>query len=470
MEIQKMSSIFQDQKSKSISLRNEKYKDRLSKVLKIKTWIKSNRSSIKEALYADFKKPSAEVDITEIIPVLEAIREIKANLKRWMMPRQVPATLLMIGTSSHVSYEPKGVSLIIAPWNFPFNLVVEPLVHALAAGNTAILKPSEITPATSALINKMVSELFAKDEVAVFEGGPDVSNQLLKFPFDHIFFTGSPRIGKIVMKAAAENLASVTLELGGKSPAIIDQSANIKDAALKIAWGKFINNGQTCIAPDYILIHKSIEQKFLSSLKEMIVKLFDSANEGIRSSPDYARMVSKFHARRSSALIKDSMANGAKLVFGESNLPEEGYISPTVLSDLDENAKVMEEEIFGPILPVVAYDDLEEAIRKVNSKEKPLALYIFSKKRKSVSRILRNTSSGTVCINDTVIHFAHSKLPFGGVNQSGFGKAHGRYGFQAFSNQKPILKQRVGFTIFRPLYPPYNKRVNKILDWVVKFI
>jgi len=470
MEIQKMSSIFQAQKSKSISLRNEKYKDRLNKVLKIKSWIKSNRSSIKDALYADFKKPSAEVDITEIIPVLEAIREIKANLKRWMMPRQVSTTLLTIGTSSHIRYEPKGVALIIAPWNFPFNLVVEPLVHALAAGNTAILKPSEITPATSTLINKMVSELFTEDEVAVFEGGPDVSNQLLKFPFDHIFFTGSPRIGKIVMKAAAENLASVTLELGGKSPAIIDQSADIKDAALKIAWGKFINNGQTCIAPDYILIHRSMEQKFLSSLKEMVVKLFDGEKKGIQNSPDYARMITSQHASRSQALIEDSLATGAKVEFGENNLPEERYISPTLLSGVDKNAKVMKEEIFGPILPVIAYDDLEEAIEKINNKEKPLALYIFSRNKKPINQILKSTSSGTVCINDTVIHFAHSKLPFGGVNHSGFGKAHGRYGFLAFSNQKPVLKQRVGFTVFRPLYPPYNKRVNKILDWVVKFI
>ena len=361
-------------------------------------------------------------------------------------------------------------SLIIAPWNFPFKLVVGPLLHSLAAGNTAILKPSEITSSTSALISNMVSELFTEDEVAVFEGGPDVSNELLKFPFDHIFFTGSPKVGRIVMKAAANNHASVTLELGGKSPAIIDRSANLEDAAIKIVWGKFINNGQTCIAPDYVLIQKSLEQKFLAIIKKTIIKLFDSEKKGIQNSPDYARMVSYQHASRSQELITDSVANGAKVEFGENNLPDDRYISPTVLSGLDKNSKVLEEEIFGPILPVIPFNELEEAIEKINSKEKPLALYIFSRKKKSINKILKNTSSGSACINDTVIHFAHSKLPFGGVSHSGFGKAHGRYGFMAFSNQKPILKQRVGLTVFRPLYPPYNKLANKILDWVVKFI
>ena len=460
--------VFQDKKVSFKKLRLQSVQERRTRLNKLRSWIKANREAIRLAMHADFSKPAAEVDTTEILPALDEIKQALENLDQWTKPKKVDAPLTMLGTRSSIMYEPKGVCLIISPWNYPFNLSAGPLVSALAAGNTVVIKPSEMTPRTSALIKKMSQEVFTENEVTVIEGGTQTSQELLKLPFDHIFFTGSPSIGKVVMKAAAENLTSVTLELGGKSPTIVTQSANVREAAQRIAVTKFINNGQTCIAPDYILAHQQVAGDLIKQLKEQIPALFGGPDKNIADSRDYARIVNEKHFARLSDLLREAESKGAKVETGGEMDFSKRFIYPVVLSNVSRQSRVMEEEIFGPILPIITYTTLDEAIEFVNNKPKPLALYIFGTNRSEIGRIKNETSSGSVCINDCAIQFLHPYLPFGGVNTSGIGKSHGYYGFLAFSNEKPVLRQRRGFTAFRLFYPPYTKGVQRMIDWVLK--
>ncbi|ELR72786.1 Aldehyde dehydrogenase [Fulvivirga imtechensis AK7] len=463
------SEVFRKQRAKALTLRTERLNERTKRLKKLQLWIEKNQKAIQDAVYRDFKKPALEVNITEIYPVLTEIKHALLHLKNWAKPKKVDAPVSMLGTTSFIRYEPKGVCLIIAPWNFPFNLAVGPLVSALAAGNTVILKPSEMTRYTSELIDSMIGDIFTEDEVRVFNGGVDVSQALLQLPFDHIFFTGSPAVGKHVMRAAAENLTSVTLELGGKSPAIVDETANIKDTAEKIAWGKFINNGQTCVAPDYVLIHPLVKGAFIDQLKLASQRLFNHDGQGFQQSKDYARIINNNHFNRLDGLIKDAVEKGANIVMGGNLVSEDRFIPPTVLTDVAEDARILEEEIFGPVLPVVEYSSIEDVIQTVNNKPKPLALYYFGQSNKNKRAILNATSSGAVCINECVLHFNHPNLPFGGVNNSGMGKSHGWYGFLAFSNEKPVLRQRIGFTTTKTVYPPYNNRVKSIVKLLTKY-
>lgn len=460
--------VFQDKRTTFHKQRLQSIGDRKARLSKFRSWIKANREAIRQAMHADFRKPAAEVDTTEILPVLDELKQALENLNHWTKPKKVDAPLTMLGTRSSIMYEPKGVCLIISPWNYPFNLSAGPLVSALAAGNTVILKPSEMTPRTSALISKMCKEIFTENEVTVIEGGAEVSQGLLKLPVDHIFFTGSPSIGKVVMKAAAENLTSVTLELGGKSPTLVTHTANIREAAQRIAVTKFINNGQTCIAPDYILVDQRVAADLVQQLKEQIPVLFGGAGKTIADSDDYARIVNEKHFARLSDLFREAESKGAKVETGGEMDFSQRFIHPVVLSNVSRQSRIMEEEIFGPILPVLTYTSLDEAIDYVNSKPKPLALYIFGNNRSEINRIKNETSSGSVCINDCAIQFLHPYLPFGGVNTSGIGKAHGHAGFLAFSNEKPILRQRSGLTAFRFFYPPYTAGVQRMINWVLK--
>ncbi|MBL6447450.1 aldehyde dehydrogenase family protein [Fulvivirga sp. 29W222] len=461
--------VFSKQQKQSLHMRSENIKQRARRLKALQLWVEKNQKPIQDAIYKDFKKPATEVNITEIYPVLTEIKHTLQHLNNWTKPAKVDAPISMMGTTSYIQYEPKGVCLIIAPWNFPFNLAIGPLVSALAAGNTVVLKPSEMTPHTSELIDTMVGELFKEEEVRVFNGGIEVSQELLKLPFDHIFFTGSPSVGKVIMKAAAEHLTSVTLELGGKSPAIIDQSTNLKDAAEKIAWGKFINNGQTCVAPDYVLIQNTVADAFAEHLIGAVKQQFDSKKQGFDISTDYARIVNQKHFNRINELIKDALEKGAELIMGGEAKADENFIPPTVLTSVSDKAAVMEEEIFGPVLPIRTYENIDDAIEFINSKPKPLALYYFGKHSSNKKLILNSTSSGAVCINDCVLHFNHPNLPFGGVNNSGIGKSHGWHGFMAFSNEKPVLKQRVGLTTSKTVYPPYNNRVQQVVNLLMKY-
>ncbi|MDO1450028.1 aldehyde dehydrogenase family protein [Rhodocytophaga aerolata] len=464
-----LTKIFEKQRAHKDYIRQTTASQRIEKLHRLKNWLFTNRVLIHEALYDDFRKPAAEVDSTEIYPVKAEIDHTTAHLRQWMKPTKVATPIALLGSSSYIQYEPKGVSLIMAPWNFPFNLAIVPLVSAIAAGCCAIVKPSEMTPTTSALIKKMIGELFNENEVAVAEGDAEVAQALLRLPFDHIFFTGSPQIGKIVMKAAAENLTSVTLELGGKSPVVVDQTADIADAAEKIVWGKFMNAGQICVSPDYLFVHKSKEAELVQALKNAIQKLFAGNASSIANSPDYARIVNALHRKRLQNLISDAVQKGAQVAAGGEILEDENYIAPTLLTRVNAYMQVMQEEIFGPVLPILTFEELEQVTNFIKLRDKPLALYVFSQSNKNTDFILNNTSSGGVCINECVLHYTNPHLPFGGVNTSGIGKAHGHYGFLDFSNQKAVLKQRTGFTSIKMIYPPYTDKVKRLVKLFVRW-
>ncbi|MEM9896480.1 MAG: aldehyde dehydrogenase family protein [Bacteroidota bacterium] len=449
-------------KEESLSLRTSTVTQRKKKLRKLHDWILKNRAAIQEALHADLNKPRQESDLTEILMVLSEIRKVNSSLKRWMKPKKEETSLTYLGTSAKTYYEPKGACLIIAPWNYPFQLAVGPLISAIAAGNSVIVKPSEFSEHTSLLIQKMCEELFHPSEVSVVLGAVEETQELLSLPFDHIFFTGSPKVGKIIMEAASRHLSSVTLELGGKSPTIIDESATLKDAASKIAWGKWQNAGQICVAPDFLFVHESKYDEFLEYLTLAVTKFYEPPN-------DYARIISREHHNRINDLMADAIELGADIYFGGKSDRKNLKFSPTALTNVSKETRIMEEEIFGPILPVLKYSDLTEVVDYINQKPKPLALYLFSNKRKNIDRIKKETSSGMFTINDVVLQFTHPHLPIGGVNNSGIGKAHGHYGFLAFSNEKAVLQQRVGFTMAKTIYPPYSKMKNFIIDLMVKY-
>jgi aldehyde dehydrogenase (NAD+) len=338
-------------------------------------------------------------------------------------------------------------------------------VHAIAAGNAVILKPSELSPATAAFIQKMISSLFDPSEVAVFEGDASVSTFLLEQKFDHIFFTGSPAIGKVVMAAAAKHLTSVTLELGGKSPAIVGPDVNVEEAAAKIAWGKFLNNGQTCIAPDYLYLHEKNYYSFLKAL-EATVETFYGKN--VAKSKDYARIVNRRHFDRIVSLLEDAKEKGAQVLFGGKTDADDCFIEPTVLIHCTPEMRIMQEEIFGPILPVMSYQDELQVTASIRQGDKPLALYVFSTNAEFNHYILDHTSSGTSVVNDCLIQFGHNELPFGGVNHSGIGKSGGHYGFVEFSNQKSVVIQRTN--LLKNFYPPYGVKVRWMIDFVLKWL
>ena len=367
--------IFQLQQKNQYAVANTTTAQRKAKLTKLHKAVMKYRPEIKEALYKDFKKHPAEVDLTEVYPVTSDIKHTKSHLRSWMRKHRVPTPISIMGSSSYIKYEPKGVVLIIAPWNFPVNLTFGPLVSAIAAGNTVMIKPSEHTPHASAIMKKIIEEIFDENEIALFEGGVATSQALLDLPFNHIFFTGAPSIGKIVMSAAAKNLTSVTLELGGKSPTIIDETANIDTAARRIAWGKYMNNGQICIAPDYIFVHESKKEAFIKAVKAYIKKFY---TEDASKEKSYARMVNSRHHQRVKGYVEDAIAKGATVEAGANFDDQQDYIEPTIMTNVSKESTLMTEEIFGPVMPVYGYTDLKQVVDEINSREKPLALYIYS--------------------------------------------------------------------------------------------
>jgi len=386
------------------------------------------------------------------------------HLRGWMRTRRAAVTLAMLGTQARIRYEPKGVTLIISPWNYPVSLTLGPLVSAIAAGNTAMLKPSELSPNCSAVLGEIIAEAFSPEEVALFEGDADLSTALLELPFDHIFFTGSPAVGKIVMAAAARHLSSVTLELGGKSPAVIDASADVAKAAKNVMWGKFLNNGQTCIAPDYVFVHEKILPEFLAASKDAIVKMFGVDPQ---ASPDYGRIINSRHFQRVKRLLDDATANGARIAAGGATDEATKFFAPTLLTHVSASATVMQDEIFGPILPIIAYDALDKVIGHVNAHPKPLALYVYAKSQAVIARVLGETSSGGAAVNMAVLQFTHNNLPFGGVNNSGIGSSHGVFGFRAFSHERAVLRDRM--SVIHMLFPPYTERVRRMIKLTMKY-
>ncbi len=452
------------------ALRREGLAARRARLQKLQAWLHTHRTAIQDALYADFRKPPAETDVTEIWATQVELKHTLGHLKTWLAPRTVDTPLALLGTTAWVQAEPKGVVLIIAPWNYPFYLALDPLVSAIAAGNAVVIKPAEQTPATSALLRRLAEDLFAPTEVLVLEGGKEVATDLLKLPWDHIFFTGSPEIGKVVMRAAAEHLSSVTLELGGKSPAVVDSTANLRDAAEKIVWGKFINAGQTCVAPDYVLVQNSVQAGLLAEMRAAIDRYYDPAGAGIAQSDSYARIVNQHHFARLAALLEDAQTQGATVASGGSVDAAHNYIEPTLLTNVPPTATVLAEEIFGPLLPVLPFETLAEAADYINARRKPLAQYVFTGNAENRRYLLDNVAAGGAAVNETILHLAHPDLPFGGAGNSGLGKAHGHAGFLAFSNEKGVLKQRVGLTGIKTMYPPYTNRVKKLIGWLLAYL
>lgn len=449
--------IFAAQKKFAPSLRHSTAQQRIAKLKALKQLVLEHREEIHDAVYKDFRKAPAEADIGETLNILSSITHACKHLHKWMKPRRVPTPLNLVGSSSRIVYEPKGVVLIISPWNYPFNLAIDPLVYAIAAGNTAILKPSEITPHTSALIKRMLAKLFKEEEVAVFEGDASVATELLKQPFDHIFFTGSPQLGKVVMRAAAENLTSVTLELGGKSPVVVDETTDLQDAANKITYGKFLNCGQTCIAPDYVLVHDSIKDNFVETMRKTIQQFYGDKGD-VQQSTSLPRIVNQRHFNRVKKLMDDAVSKGAQVAEGGQSDASDNYVAPTLLTNVSDEMEVMHEEIFGPILPIKSYKTLQEATDYINTKPKPLAMYIFGKSKQNREFLLKNTTAGGTSVNETLMHIANPDLPFGGVNNSGIGKTHGLHGFIGFSNERAVLTRWGLSGLIKGLYPPYTAK------------
>jgi aldehyde dehydrogenase (NAD+) len=461
--------IFKAQQANRFDVANTSSKERNAKLKKLHEAVLRYRQEIRDAMYADFKKPEGEVDLVEIYPVTSEIKHAVKHLKYWMQPKSVDTPMALLGTSSYIQPEAKGVCLIISPWNFPVNLTINPLVSAIAAGNCCVVKPSEMTPKTAAVLKKIISELFDENEIALVEGDVSVATDLLKLPFNHIFFTGAPSIGKVVMRAAAEHLTSVTLELGGKSPVIVDETANLDAAARRVVAGKYTNCGQICVAPDYVFVHESKKDEFIGLVKKYVSKFYGDSDDA-RKSGDYTRMVNSRHYNRVKSYLDDAILRGAKIELGGVMDESSNYIPPIVLTNVNQDMLVMQEEIFGPILPIKTFVNISESISYINQYEKPLALYIFSTSKKNQDLILKNTSAGGVTVNDVALHFYNGELPFGGVNNSGIGKAHGHFGFKEFSNEKAVLKQHLPKAGIELMYPPFTKSVKRMIDLTIKWL
>ncbi|MCY8502896.1 aldehyde dehydrogenase family protein [Bacillus subtilis] len=431
--------VFQLQKKQQKALRASTAEQRIEKLQRFLDSVIAHEEEIIEAIRKDVRKPYHEVKKAEIEGTKKAIRDNMNNLEKWMAPKEVGSSLSP-EANGILMYEPKGVTLILGPWNYPFMLTMAPLAASLAAGNSAIVKLSDFTMNTSNIAAKVIRDAFDEKEVAIFEGEVEVATELLDQPFDHIFFTGSTNVGKIVMTAAAKHLASVTLELGGKSPTIIDSEYDLMDAAKKIAVGKFVNAGQTCIAPDYLFIKKDVQDRFAGILQTIVNAGFMEDDHNPDRSK-FTQIVNDRNFNRVKDLFDDAIEKGAEVVFGGVFDASDRTISPTVLKNVTPDMKIMQEEIFAPILPMMNYEDIDEVIDYVNDRDKPLALYVFSHNQELIDNVLQHTTSGNAAINDVVVHFSDVNLPFGGVNTSGIGSYHGVYGFKEFSHEKGVFIQ-----------------------------
>ena len=425
---------------------------RIEQLKKLKAAIIRYEEDIEKALHDDFGKCEFESYATEIGLILSGITEFEKHLKAWARPKTVPKTFATFHAKSTIVHEPFGVTLIMSPWNYPVQLTLAPLIGAMAAGNTAVVKPSRYTPHTAAVLKRIIEENFSEEYIALFEGGRDVNEALLAERYDFIFFTGGTTVGKVVMSAAAQNLTPVVLELGGKSPCIVDETADIGKTAKSLCWGKFINAGQTCIAPDYVIAKREIVPALLEALKSNIARMY---GENPQQSCDFPRIITPSHFERVSGLIDYS-----KVYCGGQTDAASRYIAPTVMTEVTFDDKVMGEEIFGPVLPVIAYDDEDEMLRTLQARETPLAMYIFSRDKTRVQKYLKMRSSGDAVVNDTLIHITNPHLPFGGKGSSGMGAYHGKHSFEAFSHKRSVVYRSLLLDL--PRYAPYPKKFGFI--------
>jgi len=439
--IESQRDFFNSNTTKNIKFR----KEQLSRFLKV---LKENEELMYEAIYADFRKSAYETYETELAILYAEIKHSIKKVKSWSSPKWVAANIANLPGSSYIMPEPLGNTLVIGAWNYPFLLSMQPVVSAIAAGNTVIMKPSELAMNTSRVMAKMINENFDTHFFHVIEGGVEETTALLKEKFDKIFYTGSPNVGKIIMRAASDHLTPVTLELGGKSPAIITKGANLKMAAVRIVWGKFVNGGQTCVAPDYLMVEKGIKEELIEEIKKRIKKIF---GDNPQESEALVRIINPRHFNRLTALLDEN-----KIIFGGNRDEEDLYIAPTLMSNVTWDDAVMKEEIFGPIMPVLEFEHLDDAIGQIKAQPKPLALYLFTGSKKVEKKVFREISFGGGALNDTIMHLANPNLPFGGVGNSGMGNYHGKFGFDTFSHKKSILKKATWFEPFVK-YPPFTE-------------
>lgn len=441
--------------------------NRTDQLNRLENLLRENLPAIAEAISRDFGNRSAhETQLLEFLPCLEAIKHTRSHLRGWMRPQRSLASLWFMPASTEIRPQPLGVVGIIVPWNYPILLAVGPLVSALAAGNHAMVKMSELTPATGELFAALVAKYFPRGEIAVVNGGPETGKAFASLPFDHLLFTGSTSVGRHVMKSAAENLTPVTLELGGKSPAIVANDYPIEIAAERILFGKCLNAGQTCIAPDYVLLPKGKEEAFAAAASAAVARLYPT----LKDNPDYTAVVNDRHHQRLTGYLDEAKARGAQLrVLNPANEDLAGTrkLAPTLVTGAGEELRLMQDEIFGPILPLVAYTTLDEAIRYVNKRPRPLALYVFSHDGASVDAVLDRTIAGGVSVNETLMHISQDHLPFGGVGPSGMGHYHGKFGFDTFSKLKPVFRQSRlnGLKLF---HPPFGKRFQSLIKLLTR--
>ena len=452
--------LYNKQKNFTNSQKKIEVKERIHFLKKLKNEILKREEEIFTALEKDLNKPRFEAYATEIGYLLNEIDLFINNLKSWSKPRRVNSTLINFPSKDFIIYEPYGLILIISPWNYPFQLALLPAMSAFAAGNNVILKPSEHTSNTSALIKSIVSEVFPEELISVIEGGAETASKLLDYKWDYIFFTGSVRIGKIVAKAAANNLTPITLELGGKSPAIIDKKIDIKLVSKRIVWGKFLNSGQTCIAPDYLIIHKSIKDKFINQL---IYRIKYSFGESSERSKDLTSIINENHFERLVKLIEEN-----EVIYGGEYDSKLKFIYPTIVNNPSLDSNIMREEIFGPILPILTYENIKEIDEIINKNPNPLSLYLFSNDNDLTENIINRYSFGGGAINDTIVHLANSKLPFGGIGNSGTGSYHGKSSFDLFSHKKSIVKKGNWYDN-NLRYAPYKNKLN-LLKRLMKYL
>jgi len=455
MDVSSFNDLFQKQKAFFRSGKTHDITFRIETLKTLKNLISKHEKEILAAVYADLHKDDIDAYATELSGVYNEIKIAIANVRDWAVREKVPTPIFMYPAKSYIYKEPYGVTLIIAPWNYPFQLLMMQLIGSIAAGNTAILKPSEISSNTAAVLEKMINNAFPRQYIHVVQGAAPETQALLELPVDYIFFTGSVPVGKAVMAAAAKNLTPLTLELGGKSPAIIHESAHLETAANRIGWGKFLNAGQTCIAPDYVLVHESIKDAFIDELIKVILIFY---GEDASKHPRYCRIINDRHFQRLTALLDEK-----KTVFGGRTNRADRYIEPTLLSPVEWNDPVMHDEIFGPILPIIPYSDLDDIIRKINERPKPLALYMFLNDKVIRRKIIRETSFGGGAVNNTIMHIVTHYLPFGGVGSSGLGRYHGKYSFDTFSHTKSILRSYNFVDIVDVTAPHKGKMMKYIL-------
>lgn len=451
-------AIFKKQSQYRWKVANSTASERIEKLKRLRDALVQRQGDFYEAVWKDFHKPRFEAWLSEVLPTIEEINYNIRHLKKWMKDKQASRSFILPTTQSRLHYEPKGHVLIFSPWNYPLLLLVNPIISAVAAGNVIIAKPSHKTPHVSEFIARLFTATFPDHELAIIQGeGAEIGNKLLTFPFDHIFFTGSPKVGVHIAKTAAKQHASITLELGGKSPTVLLPDVNIKKAIKQIAWGKTLNAGQTCIAPDYALCPEYKVQEFAQALAEEIKKMFGETESIRYENQDFVHIIDKRATERHAALIKDAIDKGAKQVIGGICDIEHCYTPITVLTNVTPNMEIMQSEIFGPILPIVAYKTLDEAIAFIQNRPKPLALYIFGTSKRNINRVLRETSSGSTCVNNTIIQIENLEVPFGGVGMSGTGNYHGFYGFKTFSHERNIMVQK-GFDVVQFFHQPYHKQ------------